>query len=439
MFKILVFTCVLAVLAPTSFAQAIAGIHVGDPASVLEKLNLEFVARARLGSMKVVKYRLADGNEVSVTYASRTNRIVYIECDWNQEPESAESDFPSFKFGVTTLDDIDRANGSNGFSYQSRAMVKSEAFENQGEGKLVAFNAYSIKNKPGSVVVFMTALDIAEVRRKIAHPRPEDMGKNLKLQALFFAEEDYLDQTWGKERPDNKKIYDKANKPIIWEGDGLANKNKKTSPADEASDEGVRLAHERKYQEAIASFDQAIRLDPKEAYFYNNRGMAYHELNQDERAVQDFDHAIGLDPNDAGFYFHRGLAHNVLRQYQRSVQDFDQAIRLDPKFAEAYIKRGLAYDELNQVERGLKDFDQAIRLKPGYAEAYTTRGLTYYALERYERAITDFNQAIRLDPNLAMAYTSRGLAYQGLKQYERALQDHSQAIRLDPNLPSGFL
>src|SRR5260370_38830856 len=95
----------------------------------------------------------------------------------------------------------------------------------------------------------MTALDIAEVRRKIAHPRPEDMGKKLKLQALFLAEEDYLDKTWGKERPDNKKIYDKANKPIIWEEDGVAKKNKKTSPDEEASNEAVRLAHQRKYQE----------------------------------------------------------------------------------------------------------------------------------------------------------------------------------------------
>jgi hypothetical protein len=194
-------------LLPTGLlAQSIAGIHVGDPASALDKLNLRQTARATTGSMDTVKYTLANGNELSVTYQSPAGRVVYIECDWNRDPASAASDFPGFQFGVTTLERIRIANGSNGFSYKSNAM-------NVGANELFAFNAYSIEDKPGLVGVFVTAVKISELRRRRDNKEPsaEDVAKNLTLDALIIAEESYLDEIWGKE-----KIYDPNVKPMKW-------------------------------------------------------------------------------------------------------------------------------------------------------------------------------------------------------------------------------
>jgi hypothetical protein len=206
MSKVLVLTLLLTVFVSISFAQSIAGIRVGDNVSVLDKLNLKPTAREHLGSTDTVKYKLANGNDLSVSYGSPAGRIVYVECDWNRSPEGANTDFPDFKFGVTTLEEIRIANGSNGFSYRSNAM-------NTANGQLFTFNAYSIKDKPGLVAVFVTALNIAELhrRRDNTEPTAADMAKNLTLDAIIFAEETYLDGIWGKE-----KIYDKEAKPIVF-------------------------------------------------------------------------------------------------------------------------------------------------------------------------------------------------------------------------------
>ena len=91
---------------------------------------------------------------------------------------------------------------------------------------------------------------------------------------------------------------------------------------------------------ALALLTEAIKLDPKYATAYNNRGLAYSDLGQIPRAIQDFDQAIKLDPKDAEAYYNRGLAYLRLGQYARAIQDFDHAIRLDPKFAQAYNNRG---------------------------------------------------------------------------------------------------
>ena len=70
-------------------------------------------------------------------------------------------------------------------------------------------------------------------------------------------------------------------------------------------DAGITLQELGRLSEAIAEYDEAIRLDPKLAEGYNNRGSAYHVLGQLQRAVVDFDEAIRLDPKYAGAYNNR--------------------------------------------------------------------------------------------------------------------------------------
>jgi hypothetical protein len=206
MYKCLVLTVTLTLLPWNSFAQSVSGIHIGEPVNALDTLKLEPTAKEKMGSMESVKYRLVNRNELSVTYDGRANRIVYLECDWNRNSDGAASDFPGFTFGSTTLEEIRKINGSNGFSYKSNAMFTAE-------GKLVTFNAYLIKGKPGLVTVFVTALDMAEVQKRKDNkdPNADNVARDLKLDALIVADEAYLDQLWGTE-----KTYDKNAKPISW-------------------------------------------------------------------------------------------------------------------------------------------------------------------------------------------------------------------------------
>ena len=65
-------------------------------------------------------------------------------------------------------------------------------------------------------------------------------------------------------------------------------------------------------EEAIIEFDEAIRLDPKLALAYNNRGASYYDLGQYQRAIEDFDEAIRLDPKFVLAYANRGFIYTLL-------------------------------------------------------------------------------------------------------------------------------
>jgi tetratricopeptide (TPR) repeat protein len=164
----------------------------------------------------------------------------------------------------------------------------------------------------------------------------------------------------------------------------------------------------KKYGIYLKFLDVFIMKEPNFAEAYNNRGVAYDELNQHERAIEDYRKAIELNPNYAGAYSNRGVAYDELNQHERAIEDYNNAIELNPNYAEAYYNRGNAYAELNQQERAIEDYRKAIELNPNDAKAYSNRGLAYDKLNKHERAIEDYDNAIELNPNYAEAYYNRG-------------------------------
>ena len=190
---------------------------------------------------------------------------------------------------------------------------------------------------------------------------------------------------------------------------------------------GVLFYLQEKHEDAIAAYDQAIRLKPDFAKAYNNRGIAKDELGRHEDAIADHNQAIRLKPDLAEAYSNRGNVNGNLGRYEDAIADHNQAIRLKPDLAEAYNNRGVAKDKLGRHEDAIADHDQAIRLKPDLAKAYNNRGVAKDELGRHEDAITDYDEAIRLKPDFAEAYIRRGDTKISLSRIDEARQDFEKA------------
>jgi tetratricopeptide (TPR) repeat protein len=115
-------------------------------------------------------------------------------------------------------------------------------------------------------------------------------------------------------------------------------------------------------QIAIDDYDEAIRINPKDAVAYFNRGTTYHSLNKKKRAIEDYDQAIRLNPEYADAYHNRGTTYRVLGQFRRAIEDYDQAIHLNPRDAVAYNNRGNAYKLQGKKAEAIADFEKLITL-----------------------------------------------------------------------------
>src|SRR5262245_24506878 len=88
-------------------------------------------------------------------------------------------------------------------------------------------------------------------------------------------------------------------------------------------------------------FTVVIRLDPKDATAYANRG-GIHAIKRDlDRALKDLNDAIRLKPASSQTYLNRAGIHICQKNYHQAVDDLQQAVKLDPKEHKAHAN--LAY------------------------------------------------------------------------------------------------
>jgi len=196
---------------------------------------------------------------------------------------------------------------------------------------------------------------------------------------------------------------------------------------------GSAYADKGDYDKAIADFNQAIRLNPRHANAYNCRAIIYKFKGDTDKAIADYTQAIKLAPDYAFPYSNRGNIYLNKGDYDRAITDYNQAIKLNSNYADAYGGRGYAYYKKGDYDKAIADYTQAIRLDPNYSSTYNNRGSAYNYKGDYDKAIADYTQAIRLDPNNKYAYNNRGNAYTNKGDYDKAIADYTQAVKLDPN------
>jgi tetratricopeptide (TPR) repeat protein len=188
-----------------------------------------------------------------------------------------------------------------------------------------------------------------------------------------------------------------------------------------------------------ARWDQPPRTVPEPGVFtathYAHRGITYAELGLYEEALADYAEALRLDPNYALAYLNRGITFaDYLGRRAEALADYSESLRIDPNRALAYFDRGNTYKALGRYQEALVDYGAALQIDPDHAHSYNMRGITYKALGRYEEALLDYGAALRLDPKLAEAFNNRGNTYAALSRHAEALMDFSRALQLDPNL-----
>ncbi|HCF87188.1 MAG TPA: hypothetical protein DEV72_18535 [Ktedonobacter sp.] len=192
------------------------------------------------------------------------------------------------------------------------------------------------------------------------------------------------------------------------------------------------------FERALAAYEQAIRLDPNNAYAYHRKGHSLRRLNRLYEALSAYKQAIRLDPNNFEFYYGKGRVLEAMERYEEAVTAFDLAIRLDPNFSGQYNFKGVTLYHLKRYEEALAAFEQTIVLEPNYPNIYINKGIVLQDLKRYEEALDAFDKAIRTDPTDATAYNGKGLALYSLKRYEEALDAFDLAIHLEPDYATAY-
>ena len=97
---------------------------------------------------------------------------------------------------------------------------------------------------------------------------------------------------------------------------------------------GIACEHMLMFDRARASFDAAIKLNPKYAEAYNNLGTLAHSQGDLPRAEKMYKKSLKLKPEAPGTLKNLGTLYYAEKKYKKGDQAYQQAVKLDPEALE---------------------------------------------------------------------------------------------------------
>ena len=196
---------------------------------------------------------------------------------------------------------------------------------------------------------------------------------------------------------------------------------------------GIALKNLERFEEALGSFEQALKIMPDFAEAHYNQGNAYKELKRYREALKSYERALKINPHYAEAYINRGIALQALERVEDALASHERALEIKPNYAEAHYNRGGALLALRRAHEGLESHDRALMVKPDYAEANNNRGVVLHELRRFDDALDSYERALTIKPDYAGAYINRGNALKELERFEDALESYERALQIKPD------
>jgi Tfp pilus assembly protein PilF len=190
------------------------------------------------------------------------------------------------------------------------------------------------------------------------------------------------------------------------------------------------LAKQGKLDQAIATAERALGVDPDYGVVHYNLGNLYMQQGKFDLAKTHFEAALRLLPNYAEAHANYGQLLAERGDLDAGMSQFTQAIELNPALSRAQLNLGVALAKIGKAAAAIGPLREAARLNPESPQASYYLGSVYAAQNRYAEAEDWFNQALRIEPNFGPAHQSLAqlLALQG-KQTEAA-RHYQAALRL---------
>lgn len=192
------------------------------------------------------------------------------------------------------------------------------------------------------------------------------------------------------------------------------------------------LMLQQKTAEAVAQYQEAVRLQPDLAEAHCKLGYAYSELGRMGEAIRSYREAVRIKPDLAEAHANLGAALLQQRTLDQAVEHLRRAIQLKPGDPTVRFNLGYAYAEQGQFDKAIESYSDALRLKPDYVDALNNLGGVYLAKGDVASALAQYAKAVQVKPDDGWAHFNMGRALARQGKTVEAAAHLREAVRIHP-------
>ncbi|MGO9089006.1 MAG: DUF3857 domain-containing protein [Candidatus Sulfotelmatobacter sp.] len=193
--------------------------------------------------------------------------------------------------------------------------------------------------------------------------------------------------------------------------------------ADDLVDSGRAAMENGNYPVAIALLKRATEVDPKNKYAWNNLGLAYFAVHQDEQAIAAFQKQIEVNPYDEFAWNNLGRVYWNERKYDEAAKAFNKQLENNPLDKFSHANLGVMYAEWHKYDMAVPELEKGAALTPDSPDLQVSLGDAYLNLGQDDKALATFDHAIELSGtplvwnNIAYQLSLKGSHLDRAQQY----------------------
>ncbi|MDY7578329.1 tetratricopeptide repeat protein [Herbaspirillum sp. RTI4] len=204
--------------------------------------------------------------------------------------------------------------------------------------------------------------------------------------------------------------------------------------AEYLSNLGMAVLKQDRIDDAIRLFEQSIAIDEEHLPGRIGLADALHEKKDPNASIAYFEEAVRRAPTAAGPLSHLGKALIDAKRYKEAVEKLMQALQLQINFAPAHTNLGHAFQEMGMLEEALECHITALLLEPDNIYAINQKADTHTKLHDYENAYDLYKKVIALAPNDPNSYARLGSSYYDNEdRYDESIAMLKKALTIDPS------
>ncbi|HVH68040.1 MAG TPA: tetratricopeptide repeat protein [Gemmatimonadales bacterium] len=186
------------------------------------------------------------------------------------------------------------------------------------------------------------------------------------------------------------------------------------------------------FSAALDLYDTLLREVPDSPKLWNERGVVLHQAGRRDEALASYRQAVEVDPKYVLAWNNLGVVQAHGADNDAAIESFRTALQLQGAFAAARLNLALLLYQLRRFQLSLEAYRQVLSSEPNSAAAWNGVGLVLVELKRFPDARNAFVRAVEADADHAGAHYNLSFTLSNLGDFDGALRATKRALELDP-------
>lgn len=227
---------------------------------------------------------------------------------------------------------------------------------------------------------------------------------------------------------------------------------------------GNELYKAKKFDEAIAAYEEALQIDPTNMTFLSNKAAVYFSMKKYQECIATCREAVELGKENRAPFEDRAKALARAARAAQRLKDLDLAIHLcneaqlesfdkntqrllktlelekrkadaaayqNDDMAEAAKQRGNDAFRAQNWPQAVQEYEEAVKRAPKNAAIRNNLAAALCKIMDFSGAQRQIEEALALDPQYIKAYARKGDIETYMKEYHKAMESYKQGLALD--------